>query len=75
MQHHGKMGGLEGSKNFLCFAQSISEKHRGFVFFESFVAKLNDCSERLLCRWKLVAWQPVGGLHDERFSLRNRGRL
>ena len=61
---------LKRGENFLRLAQGIAKKHGRFALLERLEAKLYDRAKRLLGRRKLIARQPVGGLHDQRFRVR-----
>ena len=65
VQHRRETGAVERAKNFLRFAERITEQHRNFAFIDRLATERDDLIDDLLGGRKAVARQTVGRFHDQ----------
>ena len=65
VQHHGQPGAGEAAEDFLAFAETVAEEHRGFAVVERFPTKPDDVPQHVGGGRQHVVGTSIRRLHDE----------
>ena len=68
VQHHGQVGGREGTEDFLAFAEAVAEECGGRALRDSALAEFDELRGDFGFRWENIARQRERRLHDERIG-------